>query len=124
MVYNRIRGKGSDLGIPSAIFFIMKRKLSKILYLQGYGRHTEEEVLQIARADLKALEDFIGNKKFLFGENPCVEDAIVFSWTCQLAFVGQSPLNKLFIAECPNLMRHLQTVKDTYWKDWDACLKK
>ena len=67
-----------------------------MLNYQGYGRHTAEEVLQIAKDDLSALENFISNKKYLFGENPCVEDAVVFSYTCQIFFIDRSPLHDYF----------------------------
>ena len=63
---------------------------------QGYGNHTTEEILQIAKDDLKALETFISNKKYLFGDFPCVEDACVFSYTCQLLYIDSGPLNNHF----------------------------
>ena len=50
--------------------------------------------MQIGKCDLKAIEDFIGDKKFLFGEKPCVEDSVIFAHTCQFVFVDQGPLNK------------------------------
>jgi glutathione S-transferase len=55
--------------------------------------------LKIAKEDLKALEDFISNKKYLFGDHPCVEDAVVFAWTCQFLYVDTGPLNKHFTSK-------------------------
>ena len=81
--------------------------------MHGYGRHTKEEggyflcktfkhilnfaffsVFEIGKADLKAIEDFIGNKKYLFGDSPIAEDAVIFSFTCHLVYYDNVPLNK------------------------------
>ena len=62
--------------------------------------------MQIAKADLKSLEDFVLNKKFLFGENPCVEDAIVFSLICQFVYVDKGELNKYVTGYYLNVFIH------------------
>ena len=36
--------------------------------LQGYGRHSEKEVVQIGKDDLKAINDYIDNKKYFMGD--------------------------------------------------------
>ena len=54
-------------------------------------------VLDIGKSDLNALENFLSNKKYLFGNNPCVEDAIIFGFTSQIYFVDSGPLNKYFM---------------------------
>ena len=51
-------------------------------------------VFEIGKADLNAIEDFIGNKKYLFGDSPIAEDAVIFSFTCQLVYYDKGPLNK------------------------------
>jgi glutathione S-transferase len=123
--FKMVCGNAADLNIHPILFYIIKRIYTKNLRIQGYGRHTQEEVLQIAKDDLNAIETLLGGKPFLFGQKPCVEDAVIFAWTCQLKFVGQDgPLNQYFIKQCPNLMRHVTTIKETYWKDWDSCVKK
>ena len=55
-------------------------------------------VEQIGKDDLRAIEDFISAKKFLFGETPCVEDSIIFSYTCQFVYTDHGPLNKYIIS--------------------------
>ena len=52
------------------------------------------QVFQIGRDDLKAIEDFLSSKRYLFGESPCTEDCMIFANTCQIALVDQGPLNK------------------------------
>jgi hypothetical protein len=51
-------------------------------------------VFEIGKTDLNSIEDFIGNKKYLFGDNPCTEDAVIFSFICQLVYFDNGPFNK------------------------------
>ena len=71
------------------------------------------KVLKIATEDLKALEDFISNKKYLFGDHPCVEDAVVFAWTCQFLYVDTGPLNKHFTSK--HLVEYIKLMKLFYF---------
>ena len=42
-------------GFPQPIFNLMKPRILEISKIQGYGRHTEEEVIKIAKSDLKVF---------------------------------------------------------------------
>ncbi len=42
-------------GFPEPIFNLMKPRILEISKIQGYGRHTEEEVIKIAKSDLKVF---------------------------------------------------------------------
>jgi hypothetical protein len=28
------------------------------------------------------------------------------------------------IGDCPNILRYIETMKTTYWPDWNDCLRK
>ena len=112
-------GKASDAGLPYLIFLMLKRNINKALMVQGYGKHSKEEgkdkliffslenisyffcilVLEIGKSDLRAVERFIGNNKYLFGNNPCVEDAVIFSFTTQTFYQDSGPLNEFLISK-------------------------
>jgi glutathione S-transferase len=59
---------------------LIRRKVAKILNLQGFGRHTPDDQDELAIADINALATLIGDKAFLMGENPCGADATVFAF--------------------------------------------
>ena len=42
---------------------IAQKGVKKSLYQHGLGRHSEQEILDIATKDIKALADFLGTKK-------------------------------------------------------------
>ena len=44
------------------------------------GRHSEDEIAQLAVRDLGAIADFLGDKPYLMGVRPCGADATVFAF--------------------------------------------
>jgi len=48
--------------------------VQKLSWYQGMGRHSEEEVIEFAKNDIKAFSDFLGDKPFALGEFPCSDD--------------------------------------------------
>jgi hypothetical protein len=67
--------------------------------LQGYGRHSENEVVQIGKDDLKAINDYIGNKKFIMGDEICDLDASVFGMLTQFVYHDKGPINHFINSE-------------------------
>lgn len=92
---------------------------------------------------MKSLETFLTNKNYLFGAKPTVEDAVIFSFTTQIAYHDNGPLNEFFfskkffkklyllliillfyLAQCPNLLKHMFLIKNAYWPDWNERVKE
>ena len=63
-----------------AVQKLIRRKVGKILKLQGFGRHTPDERDDLAIADINALATLIGDKAYLMGDEPCGADAAVFAF--------------------------------------------
>jgi glutathione S-transferase len=59
---------------------IVRRKVRRELWAQGLGRHSEAEIVALARRGFGAISDFLGEKAFLMGAEPCGADAVVFGW--------------------------------------------
>lgn len=55
----------------------VRQQVVRDLHGQGMGRHSHDEMLDFLRADLKALADMIGSKRFLFGNAPTGADAAI-----------------------------------------------
>ncbi|KAK3096269.1 hypothetical protein FSP39_025147 [Pinctada imbricata] len=86
----------------------------------GIGRHTNEEIYKVGSDDIRAISAFLGDKKFLFGDKPVLADCSVFGILSQVAYVPINyPMRTVVREECPNLLRYLDRIKDTYWKHWD-----
>ncbi|XP_076467681.1 failed axon connections homolog isoform X1 [Babylonia areolata] len=96
-------------------------RLWKMAWAQGMGRHSQEEVMQIARKDLTALSDYLGTKKFLMGDQPCEEDCAVFGQLSQIYWQLPGSVSAMFKAEFPRLVAYCERMKDTFWPDWVEC---
>jgi glutathione S-transferase len=114
MYYHRFsHGKASDIGLPWIMFKLFRGRVIKMINLQGYGRHSAEEVYRIGQEDLSALENFIGSKKYLFGERACVEDAILFAFVSQVVYFDKGPF-KTFLKGWLEFKRFL--IKSNFFK--------
>lgn len=63
-------------------------------YMHGYGKFTMDEFYEIGKKDLKSINDIIGSKKFLFGnEKPSNADAAVFGMCAEFIYTDLGPIN-------------------------------
>ena len=89
------------------------------------GRHNEQEIYDIAETDLLAVSEILGQKKFLFGDKPCLADAGLFSFTaCSAWELPASPFAKIIKTKATNLSEHAQRMKELYYPDWDRIISK
>ena len=56
-----------------------RRSVKKNLHGHGMGRHSQAEVERLAARDLEAISEFLGDKPWLMGNEPCGADASVWS---------------------------------------------
>ena len=65
--------------LRSLVVPMVKRQIKRDLRGQGLGRHSRNDMLQIATKDIEAVADFLGTKPWLMGTEPCGADASVWS---------------------------------------------
>ena len=94
---------------------IVRKKVRKTHNLQGLGRHTADERLQLAIGDLNAIEMMLGNQRFFLGDRPCGIDATVFAfmWAGGCRYFNSAVGD--FIRSRPVLMGYLERMKDLYF---------
>ena len=56
-------------------------------------------VYEIGIEDGQAIENFLGNKKYLMGDAICNEDASVFGLLAQAINHDRGPINKFFLGK-------------------------
>jgi glutathione S-transferase len=54
------------------------RDTKRTMHGHGMGRHTREQIESLAKRDLDAISNILGDKPFLFGAEPHAADASVF----------------------------------------------
>ena len=95
-----------------------------MVIFEGMGRHTCEDVESMGLKDLDNLSEFLGEKEFMFGEEPTELDAVLFGFMCMLLYCTPKSnhyVQKL-LREHTNLVRFTEKMKHLYWSDWDQCL--
>jgi len=81
--------------IRPLIIAMVHRQFRRNLKGHGLGRHTDAEITQLAVRDLAAISDFMGDKPWLMGHEPCGADATVWSIvTSALCPFFESPIRK------------------------------
>lgn len=104
---------------------MLQRKCKKDLWAHGIGRHSEQDVYGIGERDLLAVSEILGNKKFLFGEKPCLADAALFAFIAAIAWdCPESPFALLTKSKAKNLDVHAKRMKELYYPDWDEIISK
>jgi glutathione S-transferase len=57
---------------------LVQGRVKKLLWYQGVMRHSDEEIMESARRDWRAILAFMSDGPFFFGREPSGVDAIVF----------------------------------------------
>ncbi|KAK3766056.1 hypothetical protein RRG08_002293 [Elysia crispata] len=98
------------------IGFFVKRQL----WGQGIGRHSDEDIWNIARDDLTALSSFLGEKKFMMGPKPSQVDCSLFGMLSMVVWQMRGSRHEQFVHDqLPNLVQYCERVRDEFWPDWE-----
>ena len=80
----------------------IRSNMKKMLWLQGMGRHSDDELVTLLTRGVESLVALLGERPFFGGEEPCGADATLFAFilgmTCDRF---TSPFNDVFMAAEP-----------------------
>jgi glutathione S-transferase len=83
----------------------------KQLIQQGIARHTRDEIIAIAKDDLKSLDDMLGDKAYFFGDQMTLADLTVFSVVGNFLNMPFPHPVCDYAQSLPRLVAHTQRVK-------------
>lgn len=83
------------------------------------GRVSDEEALESAKEDIKALSSYLGTKDYFFGKQIHLLDCVAFGALAQFIYVPYGGLKEWMETETPNLIAFVDRIKTQYWTDWD-----
>ncbi len=82
---------------------------------QGTGKHTESEILTIAKQHFDHFEAQLGDKQYWFGDKPSSIDAIAFAFLAQaILFELDNPIAKL-AKEYSGLVAYCEMMNQQYY---------
>ena len=74
---------------------------------------------------MKLLSQFLGSKRFFFGDQMTLLDIIVFGFTTQVYYMSPDASKiKQNYETLQNMVDHCKTVKEVVYPDWEALLYK
>jgi len=94
---------------------IIRKDVKKTLHRQGFGRHTETEILAITDEHLSALSILLGNNTYIFGEKICSFDAVIYSHLIEFIGVEFSNSFNQLAKKYENLVQYCQNIKTIYY---------
>jgi glutathione S-transferase len=96
---------------------VLRRNLRAQLYARGLGRHDEETIVRMGKADLDAASDFLGDKPFFLGDTPRGVDACAFGFLGVSIYVeGDNPLFR-YAASLDNLRRYTERMRERFFPE-------
>lgn len=87
------------------------------------GRHSPEEIYEFGKQDLKSLSQLLGDRKFFFGDQPHLLDCVAFAHVSQFVYIPFAGFDEWLRTETPNLIAHVERIKEKYWPDWERLCK-
>jgi glutathione S-transferase len=106
--------------VPGFVLPIIRRAQIKKTRAQGTGRHSLDEVMAMGAADFDALAELLGDKPFLFGDQPRVIDCTLFAFVeTFLGFPLDTPI-KQTVQRHANLISYRKRIRDRWWPDLPA----
>jgi glutathione S-transferase len=99
---------------------MVRGKVRKTHQLQGLGRHTAEERLELAKGDLGAIEAMLGHNRFLLGDKVCGADASAFAfiWAGGCRYFTSEVGD--YIRTRPVLMAYVERMRDHYFPGFEV----
>lgn len=97
---------------------MMQKRVRKMIYSQGTGRHSEAEMYAQAIDDLKTVLHLLGDKPFIFGDTPCSTDAVIFSYFANLNTPPMTSPLHAFIESEPRATAYCERMYARFYPDW------
>lgn len=114
----------SGLPLPALVTNYMAKKFSETMRKRVnnvLGRLTKEELKEVLTRDIRAIDDVLQDKKFLFGGRMTATDCSVFG---QLAVTYYLPYRQLITDllddEFPRVRHYIQRIRNHYYPEWKA----
>ena len=92
-----------------------RRGLRKQLRGQGTGRHSRDEIYDIACRDISALSELLGDKPYFLGEEPTSLDATAYAFLANLLWAPIDLPPRAHALKLPNLEAYCQRMKARYF---------
>lgn len=122
-VFHRGESSKTLTKLPSILVWEIGRRTRNMAHAHGVGRHAPEDVDLLLEEDLTALSEFLGEKKYIFGDEPTEVDCAVFGQLSQVKYHVPDVVKakQLLDGRLSNLSAYCDRMKESFWPDWNEC---
>lgn len=99
----------------AALGGLVRRNQRKLLHGHGLGRLSPGEIDQLARADVDAIADFLGDKPYAQGDTPTSLDATLYAYLANLLWTPTASAAKRRAQERPQLDAYCQRMRERFY---------
>ena len=97
-------------------------------YLNGFARHSFEQIAQMSYRDLDAISQILGkdNKYILGTKTATTLDCLLFGHLAQFLYIPMDFPQKAYMhSNCKNIVHLVDRIREEAWPDWDQmCVAK
>jgi len=98
---------------------ILKMMAYKRFKIEGTANHSDEEVLTILRHDLQAIEGYLGDKEFFFGDKPSLVDIMIFAHIAGIYYIPYHHKAKdLIQSEFPKILKQVKKIEKRLFSEF------
>ncbi len=96
---------------------LVRGRMSKILWVQGLSRHSDQEIMELGLQDWRAVLKVMSQGPFFFGETPASVDAIVFATLASTILTPiRSPVRD-FLRSQPPCLAYAERMRSQYFPE-------
>lgn len=96
---------------------LVQRQIRGLLWTQGILRHSDEEIVEAALRDWRAVLPFMSPGPFFFGDKPCGLDAIMFGTLATTVLTPiESPIRDFLRAQ-PHCLAYAERMRGQYFPE-------
>lgn len=94
---------------------LARRSMRQQLHGHGMGRHSAQEIYAIAARDITALADFLADKPYFMGDEPCALDASAYAFLANIVWVPLESALQQHALQYPRLEVYCRRMRSRYY---------
>jgi glutathione S-transferase len=94
---------------------LARRSMRQQLHGHGMGRHSAQEIYAIAARDITALADFLADKPYFMGDEPCALDASAYAFLANIVWVPLESTLQQHALQYPRLEVYCRRMRSRYY---------
>lgn len=108
------------LPVRLVIPHVVRKGVKDSLFKHGMGRHTDNEIHDIARKSLQSFSDILGEKPYIFGDQPCSLDATLYGFLAQAILIDMDTSMTRLARSFPRLVSYCERLQAEFYADFST----